>query len=57
MYWTHQFPPLFWYPVDTGYGLHEYVVRDSGLGDPDGAKEVDPFSMHGLFESTTLVGA
>jgi hypothetical protein len=52
---AHELPALFRYLIGTGDRFHENIIHYPGFGHPDCAKEMDPFSHHGLLKCTTLV--
>lgn len=52
---AYQLPALLVDLLHACDRFHENVVRDAGFGHPDGTKQVCPFTVDGLFESSALV--
>jgi hypothetical protein len=54
---AYQSPPGFWNSLNLVNGLHEELVRNDDLRDPNGAKKVRPFSSASLLEGAPFIWA
>lgn len=54
---SYQSPPRLRNPFNLVDGLHEELVRDDNLRDPNGAKKMSPFSGASLLEGAPFVWA